>query len=112
LKKWHWPGNLRELENWIARVVILGSEETLAAELRNCAELDYSVGEVHTVNRTRLVSPLVTQAAVLKALQTRGWSRRRAAQELRISYRALVCRLREANAPRRRKSHREFPPMD
>ena len=28
----NWPGNLRELENWIARIVIFGSEEVLGAE--------------------------------------------------------------------------------
>ena len=110
LKKWHWPGNLRELENWIARVVILGSQETLAAELRNHAEPDYSTDEVDAVSGARQVSSLATQAAILKALQARGWSRRRAAQELRMSYRSLICRLREANVPRRRRSHREFPP--
>jgi two-component system, NtrC family, response regulator AtoC len=110
LKKWHWPGNLRELENWIARVVILGSQETLAAELRNHAEPDYSTDEVDAFSGTRQVSSLATQTAILKALQTHGWSRRRAAQELRMSYRALICRLREANVPRRRRSHREFPP--
>jgi two-component system, NtrC family, response regulator AtoC len=110
LKKWHWPGNLRELENWIARVVILGSQETLAAELRNHAELDYSIDEADAVSGTRQVSSLATHTALLKALQTHGWSRRRAAQELRMSYRSLICRLREANVPRRRRSHREFPP--
>lgn len=109
LKKWHWPGNLRELENWIARVVILGSPETLAAELRNHADLDYSPDEADAVNGARQVS-LVTQAAILRALQTHGWSRRRAAQELRMSYRALICRLRDANIPRRRRSHRGIPP--
>lgn len=34
LKEWCWPGNLRELENGVARVVILSDAETLAAELR------------------------------------------------------------------------------
>jgi Nif-specific regulatory protein len=109
LKKWHWPGNLRELENWVARVVILGSQETLAAEFGNHVGLEYTADEAHAVNGRR-VSSLVTQAAILRALQMHGWSRRRAAQELRISYRALVCRLREANFPRRRRSHREPPP--
>jgi len=34
LKQWRWPGNLRELENWIARIVIFGSEEVLGLELK------------------------------------------------------------------------------
>ena len=34
LQEWNWPGNLRELENGIARVIILGDERALVAELR------------------------------------------------------------------------------
>ena len=34
LKQWDWPGNLRELENWIARAVILGGDEALVVELK------------------------------------------------------------------------------
>lgn len=33
LMQWSWPGNMRELENWIARVIILGSEEAPSQEL-------------------------------------------------------------------------------
>jgi two-component system, NtrC family, response regulator AtoC len=29
--EWNWPGNIRELENWIARIVVLGTEEAMAA---------------------------------------------------------------------------------
>ena len=34
LKQWNWPGNLRELENWVARAVILGDDEALVVELK------------------------------------------------------------------------------
>ncbi len=33
LQNRNWPGNLRELENWIARIVIFGSEEVLGLEV-------------------------------------------------------------------------------
>jgi len=33
LQEWDWPGNMRELENWIARIVVFGTEEVLGLEL-------------------------------------------------------------------------------
>jgi DNA-binding NtrC family response regulator len=33
LKQWKWPGNMRELENWIARIIIFGTEEVLGLDL-------------------------------------------------------------------------------
>jgi DNA-binding NtrC family response regulator len=29
---WDWPGNIRELENWIARIVIFGTEEAMGLD--------------------------------------------------------------------------------
>ena len=33
-EEWSWPGNIRELENWIARIVIFGTEEAIGLEFR------------------------------------------------------------------------------
>ena len=33
-QQWNWPGNIRELENWIARIVIFGTEEAIGLEFR------------------------------------------------------------------------------
>jgi DNA-binding NtrC family response regulator len=32
LQQWKWPGNIRELENWIARIVIFGTEEAIGLD--------------------------------------------------------------------------------
>ena len=31
-QQWKWPGNIRELENWIARIVIFGAEEVIGLQ--------------------------------------------------------------------------------
>jgi two-component system response regulator HydG len=31
-QQWRWPGNIRELENWIARIVIFGDEEAIGLQ--------------------------------------------------------------------------------
>jgi transcriptional regulator with PAS, ATPase and Fis domain len=31
-QRWNWLGNIRELENWIARIVIFGTEEAIGSE--------------------------------------------------------------------------------
>ncbi|MGA8087995.1 MAG: sigma 54-interacting transcriptional regulator [Terracidiphilus sp.] len=31
-QRWKWPGNIRELENWIARIVIFGAEDVIGPE--------------------------------------------------------------------------------
>lgn len=36
-QRWRWPGNIRELENWIARIVIFGTEEAMGLELQRQA---------------------------------------------------------------------------
>ena len=51
LKRWHWPGNIRELENFIERAVILSSGPILHAPL---GELKAPSEEVKTTRETSL----------------------------------------------------------
>ncbi len=114
LKQWDWPGNLRELENWVARVVILGDDEALGAELKRQVE---SAGKVETrqPNGDRL-SDLPSQAAsaaaasaILQVLQANNWDKRKTAKDLKVSYRALLGELRDVGGSRRRKGPRGSP---
>ncbi len=109
LAQWQWPGNLRELENWVARVVILGSQEKLAEELRDQAVLDGAPGVLSSAELDSSAAP-AAQVALVRFLQAQGWSRGRTARELRMSHRALLGRLRDANVPGRRRRHRDSPP--
>jgi len=62
LRQWRWPGNMRELENWIARIVVFGTEEVLGLEFTRQLASMSTVGQrkhriahlrVGTARRTR-----------------------------------------------------------
>ncbi len=115
LKQWNWPGNLRELENWIARAIIFGDDAALGAELRHQMEIMNAIeGQQRRIGPLKEVSRQATSAAsnaiILKALQANRWNRRKTAEELNMSYRSLLYKLREVGLPQRRRGHIGFPP--
>jgi two-component system, NtrC family, response regulator AtoC len=95
-----WPGNIRELENLTKRYVILGSEDAVWAELVNETEASADDvvfdGSVPLRKLTRRAARDFEHKIILKALQNHKWNRKEAARSLRISYRALLYKLREA----------------
>lgn len=54
LQKWDWPGNIRELENWIARIVIFGREEMKALDRKKPGTGSEDNGRKHRVMRVPL----------------------------------------------------------
>jgi len=115
LTQWNWPGNLRELENWIARAIILGDHEALGAELRRQMELTNTLASRQPrlgslKEESRRATSAATSAVILKVLQSNHWNRRKTAEDLNMSYRSLMYKLREVGLPQRRKAHRRFPP--
>jgi two-component system response regulator AtoC len=96
-----WPGNIRELENLIKRYVILGSEEAIWMELASpegvAADVDVIYdGSVPLRKLTRQAARQFEHKIILKVLQSNRWNRKEAARSLKISYRALLYKLREA----------------
>ena len=108
-EKHTWPGNIRELENLIERYVILGSEENIAGELANwqrtpvVSELS-TYGPIHLKKVTRKAVRELESRIILGALEANRWNRKRAARDLRISYRALLYKIRQAGLPAKRSS--------
>jgi two-component system, NtrC family, response regulator AtoC len=115
LAQWAWPGNLRELENWVARAIILGDVEALRDELKRRISLaNYWNNRQVRGGLLRDASHRATSSAsnalILKVLQANRWNRRKTAEDLNMSYRSLLYKLREAGIPQRRRAHRGFPP--
>lgn len=107
LQSREWKGNIRELENRIASYVLLGAEETPeeVASLRRRFVTPARIQVDGTIPLKRIAEEACRELGrevVLRALQANHWNRRRAAEELKISYRALLYKIREAGLPPKR----------
>jgi two-component system response regulator AtoC len=105
LQKYHWPGNIRELENLIKRYVILGHEEVITNDLvtRDFFNSDISLdGPISLKKLTRQCVRELERKVILKVLQQHHWNRKQAARTLAISYRALLYKIRDAGLPSNR----------
>ena len=112
LVRYDWPGNIRELENLIKRYVILGSEEAITGDLTAQSPMSLSpklvLGEsVSLKDITRQAVHELERKVILEVLQANHWNRKQAARKLKISYRALLYKIREAGLPSR--SPRDMP---
>jgi two-component system response regulator AtoC len=94
-----WPGNIRELENIAKRMIALENGLMALGELR--------VSQLNGVRESngalppslkvaaRAVSQRTEKELILKALERTRWNRKRAAQELQISYKSLLYKLKQ-----------------
>jgi two-component system response regulator AtoC len=108
LQQREWPGNVRELENCMARYVILGSEEAFhpeQAEEKKPFNFAYEISEDGNIPLKRIAQQVTRRMehdVILKVLQAHHWNRRKAAEVLKISYRALLYKVRQAGLPAKR----------
>jgi two-component system, NtrC family, response regulator AtoC len=105
LETYHWPGNIRQLENLAKRYVVLGSEESIVSVLHVPEEFDASVSDAIDLNmplriQTKRALQNLERKIILGVLQANKWNRRKAARSLDISYRALLYKIKEAGLPR------------
>jgi len=99
-----WPGNLRELNNFLKRYLILGDENLAVTELlpRNDGSGGGSGDSGFRSSDAGGLKSLARSAkdeaeaqAIAQALEQTNWNRKQAAAILQISYKALLYKIRQ-----------------
>lgn len=104
LQKYPWPGNIRQLENIIHNYVVLQSEQVITSKLEKREPDWLSVGLTSErsgglKNITQQTVKHIERRIILETLEAYGWHRGLAARALRISYGALLYKMREIGLP-------------
>ncbi len=100
MERYHWPGNIRQLENMVRNYVLIGSEDSLIAEMapsahaRLTTEIDLAA-PVSLKEITRAATQDLEREIILRVLQANGWNRSKTAKWLKISYRSLLYKLQD-----------------
>ena len=116
--RYSWPGNLRELSNFIKRYLVLGDEMLAASELQprpdsggglqveaagRAAGAD-SAGGLKSLSRN--AKDGAEAEAIVRALEETNWNRKQAAALLQISYKALLYKIRQYGIAQSRSTHK------
>ena len=116
-----WPGNLRELGNFIKRYLVLGDEKLAINELQprsdgSGAQFDAAPPRSSTEaagtasgggglkSLARSAKDEAEAEAIAKALDETNWNRKQAAALLQISYKALLYKIRQYGIAQQQKS--------
>ena len=94
-----WPGNVRELENLARRIVLLGDPGRAIGELEQLTKLERTPQDqprsFSLKAAARTASRNAERDLIAKALERTHWNRKRAAQELQISYKSLLYKIKQ-----------------
>jgi len=102
MEQYHWPGNIRQLENMIRGYVLIGNEEAILADLvpANRSEILPEIDLANPISLktiTKNATRDLEREIILRVLQANGWSRQKTARWLNISYRSLLYKLQESD---------------
>jgi len=103
----HWPGNIRELENTIKRYIVLQDAESLRAELEarmtrgiseqideiTASSLSEAKGEMDLKKISRRAAAVAEKSMIVTTLHRTKWNRWKAAKELKVSYKTLLTKI-------------------
>jgi two-component system, NtrC family, response regulator AtoC len=104
------PGNVRELENMVKRIVVLESEEPILREIREARsagggvgnslrrlieEVEETAGEVPLREVGRRAALEAERETIARVLDHTNWNRKEAARLVGVSYKTLLQKIRE-----------------
>lgn len=99
LMAYHWPGNLRELQNIARAYAVMGQADEIIAELHSRSR--QATPSPHLQQDRRSLKEQVKGASqklesqiIMQTLERHHWNRKRAAQTLQISYRSLLYKMK------------------
>jgi DNA-binding NtrC family response regulator len=109
-----WPGNLRELSNFVKRFLILGDEDVAINELQPQSD---GSGPAAGLGRdgdsggglkslARSAKDEAEAEAITQALEQTNWNRKQAAVLLKISYKALLYKIRQYGIAEPQRHHK------
>jgi len=96
LYRYHWPGNIRQLENAIRRFLILRDPDLVMADLKG-PEAPKNAPACDTCSLRELSAMAADSAekeVILRTLDETNWNRKEAARKLDICYKSLLKKLR------------------
>ena len=108
-QRYHWPGNIRELENVLKKIVILGADGAVCEELLKKCDASEALQKEPTLEErirektdefdlksfSKEAIRRAEKEVIGRVLQRTCWNRKKAAELLQISYKALLYKIKE-----------------
>jgi two-component system, NtrC family, response regulator AtoC len=99
--RYHWPGNVRQLENAVKRFLILPDLQHALAELHKPVVLKEGAEKLSLKEMSANAAEKAEKEIILRTLEEVNWNRKQAARQLNICYKSLLNKLRRWQLGRR-----------